>query len=145
MYLICIAVASFAVLAQPAVAQGANTKLSLTYSGQVLQVGGSQTCPSERQLERVRNEVEGATLRLLRETVLPLLQNFSCGGSTDWRRVAYIDMADLPNGVPMCGGRSPPLTGCVGEDPLVLVVKGSLTPLVVNSITRCVEGSSATS
>ena len=92
MYL--IAVASFAVLAQPAVAQGANTKLSLTYSGQVLQVGGSQTCPSERQLERVRNEVEGATLRLLRETVVPLLQNFSCGGSTDWRRVAYIDMAD---------------------------------------------------
>ena len=94
MYLICIAVASFAVLAQPVVAQGANTKLSLTYSGQVLQVGGSQTCPSERQLERVRNEVEGATLRLLRETVVPLLQNFSCGGSTGWRRVAYIDMAD---------------------------------------------------
>ena len=89
-----IAVASFAVLAQLAVAQGANTKLSLTYSGQVLQVGGSQTCPSERQLERVRNEVEGATLRLLRETVVPLLQNFSCGGSFGWRRVAYIDMAD---------------------------------------------------
>ena len=58
-YLI-IAVASFAVLAQPAVAQGANTKLPLTYSGQVLQVAGSQTCPSERQLERVRNEVEVA-------------------------------------------------------------------------------------
>ena len=94
MYLIFIAVASFAVLAQPAVAQGANTKLSLTYSGQVLQVGGSQTCPSERQLERVRNEVEGATLRLLRETVVPLLQNFSCGGSFGWRRVAYLDMAD---------------------------------------------------
>ena len=40
-YLICIAVASFAVLAQPAVAQGANTTLPLTYSGQVLQGDGN--------------------------------------------------------------------------------------------------------
>ena len=56
-YLI-IAVASFAVLALPAVAQGANTKLPLTYSGQVLQVAGIQTCPSERQLERVRNDAK---------------------------------------------------------------------------------------
>ena len=36
-YLICIAVASFAVLAQPAVAQG------VTYPSQVLQGDGSQT------------------------------------------------------------------------------------------------------
>ena len=140
-----IAVASFAVLAQLAVAQGANTKLSLTYSGQVLQVGGSQTCPSERQLERVRNEVEGATLRLLRETVVPLLQNFSCGGSFGWRRVAYIDMADPSQRCPHVWREITTPPGCVGEDPLVLVVKGSLTPLAVNSITRCVEGSSATS
>ena len=47
--LICIAVASFAVLAQPAVAQGANTTLPLTYPAQVLQGDGSQTCPSEAQ------------------------------------------------------------------------------------------------
>ena len=45
--LICIAVASFAVLAQPAVAQGVNTTLPLNYSGQVLQRDGSQTCHSE--------------------------------------------------------------------------------------------------
>ena len=50
-YFVCIAVASFAVLAQPAVAQGANTTLPITYPVQVLQGDGSQTCPSEEQLE----------------------------------------------------------------------------------------------
>ena len=30
-------------------------------------------------------------------------------------------------------------TGCVGEDLLVLAGSGSLSPLVVNSMTRCVE------
>ena len=89
--MICIAVASFAVLALPAVAQGVNT---LTYPGQVLQGGSNQTCPSEAQRERVRNEVDSATLRLLRETVVPLLQGYSCGGSTGWRRVAYLNMSD---------------------------------------------------
>ena len=50
-----------------------------------------------------------------------------------------------PSHVPMCRGRSPPHTGCVGEDPpLPLVaVRDSLTPLVVLSTTRCVGGSSA--
>ena len=93
-YLICIAVASFAVLAQPAVAQGANTKLLHAYPGQVLQGDGSQTCHSEGQRQRVRNEVDTATLSLLQESIVPLLQNFSCGGSTGWRRVAYLDMSD---------------------------------------------------
>ena len=60
-YLICIAVASFAVLVHPAVAQGANTTLPLTYPGQVLQGDGSQTCPSEGELERTRDEVKNAT------------------------------------------------------------------------------------
>ena len=92
-----IAVASFAVLAQPALAQRASTTLPLTYTGEVLQGDGSQTCPSEEERERVRNEVDNATLRLLRETVVPLLQlsqTFSCGGSTGWRRVAYLNMSD---------------------------------------------------
>ena len=70
--LICIAVA---VLAQLAVAQGANNNLPLTYPGQV----------------------------------------------------------------------SPAHTGCVGENPRMLAVMGSLTSLVVCSITRCVGGSLATS
>ena len=48
-YLVFIVVASFTVLLQPAVAQGANTTLPLTYPGQVLQGDGSQTCPSEPQ------------------------------------------------------------------------------------------------
>ena len=65
--LICIAVASFAVLAQPAVAQGANTTLPLIYPGQVLQGGGSQTCPSEAQRETVRNEIKNATQDLLKD------------------------------------------------------------------------------
>ena len=74
MYHICIAVASFAVLAQPAVGQGSNTTLPFTYPDQVLQGDGSQTCPSEAQRERGRNEVKNATQRLLRESVVPLLQ-----------------------------------------------------------------------
>ena len=98
MYLICIAVASFAILAQPAVAQGANTTLPLIYPGQVLQGDGSQTCPSEEQQERVRNEVRNDTRRLFRESVVPLLQanatEHPCGGSTGWRRVAYLNMSD---------------------------------------------------
>ena len=97
-YLVCIAVASFAVLAQPAVAQGANTTLPLTYPGQVLQGDGSQTCPSEEQREIARNEVKNDTRGLLRESVVPLLQanstGYSCGGSTGWRRVAYLNMSN---------------------------------------------------
>ena len=101
--LICVAVASFVALAQSTVAQGANITLPLTYPGQVLQ-NGSQTCPSEEQVERVKNEVDNATLSLLQETIVPLLQTqlptrppaeqtFSCG-STGWRRVAYLNMSD---------------------------------------------------
>ena len=95
MHLLCIAVTSFAVLAQPAVAQGANATLPLTYPGQVLQGDGSQTCPSEAQRGVVRSEVQNVTRNLLRESVVPLLQlqNFSCGGS-GWRRVVYLNMSD---------------------------------------------------
>ena len=92
-YLVCIAV-SFTVLAQPAVAQGADTTLPLTYPAQVLQGDGSQTCPSEEQREIARSEIKNAARSLLRESVLPLLQGYSCGGSTGWRRVAYLNMSD---------------------------------------------------
>ena len=92
--LLYITVASFAVLVQPAVAQETNTTLPLIYPGQVWQGDGSQTCPLEEQRERVRNEVDTATLRLLRESVVPLLQHYSCGGSFGWRRVAYLNMSD---------------------------------------------------
>ena len=95
MYRICIAVASFAVLAQPAVAQGTNITLPLNYPGQVLQGDDNQTCPSEEQQERVKNEIDNATRSLLRESLVPLLQQkISCGGSTGWRRVAYLNMTD---------------------------------------------------
>ena len=122
-YLIVIAVASFAVLAQPAVAQGAH----FTYPAQVLQGEGSQTCPSEEQQERVRNEVDNDTERLLQESVVPLLwlQAFSCGGSTGWRRVAYLNMSDPPQQCPpvwreytnphrVCGRRSTSSSGGCG-------------------------------
>ena len=83
-YVVCIAVASFVVLAHPAVAQEFNATLPLTYPGQVLQGDGSQTCPSEEQLEVARSEVKIATQSLLGEAVVPTLQGntFSFGRST---------------------------------------------------------------
>ena len=93
-YLVWIIVTSFTVLTQPAVAQGADTTLPLTYPNQVLQGGSSQTCPSEEQLEIARNEIKNATQSLLVETVIPLMQNLFCGGSAGWRRVAYLNMSD---------------------------------------------------
>ena len=94
-YLVCIVVASFTVLAQRAVAQGTTTTtLPLTYPVQVLQGDGNQTCPSEEQREIARREIKNVTRRLLRESVVPLLQDYSCGGSTGWRRVAYLNMSD---------------------------------------------------
>ena len=126
-YIIFIAVASFAVLAQPAVAQGTTTNLPLTYPGQVLDGDGSQTCPSEAQQERVRNEVDSESLRLVQESVVPLLQpnqTFSCGGP-GWRRVAYFDMSDPSHHCPsawrnyttphrVCGRRFISTGGCEG-------------------------------
>ena len=117
-YLI-IAVASFAVLVQPPVAQ------KVTYPSQVLQGDGGQTCHAEQQKERVRNEVDTAMLSLLRETVVPLLQNFSCGGSFGWRRVAYLDMSDPSQQCPyawreitsphrVCGRKSQSSGSCEG-------------------------------
>ena len=123
-YLICIVVASFAVLAQPAVVQGTNTTLPLTYPAEVLQGDGSQTCPSGAQRGITRSEIENDTRILLQESVVPLLQlqNFTCGGSTGWRRVTYLNMSDPSQRCPfawlqittpfrVCGTRSP---GCEG-------------------------------
>ena len=91
---VCITVASFAVLVQPAVAQGAITTLPLAYTSQVLQGDDNQTCPSETRRQRVRNTVKNHAQSLLRESAVPLLQSFSCGGSIGWRRVAYLNMSD---------------------------------------------------
>ena len=92
-YLTCMAVSSFTILAHPAVTQGASTTLPLTYPAQVLQGVDNQTCPSEDQQEVVRNKVKTAAQRLLRESIVPELQVF-CNGSTGWRRVAYLNMSD---------------------------------------------------
>jgi len=140
-----VAVASIAALAQPAVAQGTNTTLPLTYPAQILQGDDSQTCPFEAQQERVRNEVDSEILRLVRESVVqaiqtqlptdpatqpttrpPTVTGFSCYGSTDWRRVAYLNMSDPSQQCPsvwreytiphrVCGRRSNSSTGsCEG-------------------------------
>ena len=52
-----IAVASFTVLALPAVALGANPTLPLTYPAQILQGDDNQTCPSEEQQERAKKKL----------------------------------------------------------------------------------------
>ena len=97
-YLTCIAVASFAITAQPAGAQGASTTDSgpLTYPGPVLQSVDNQTCPSEEHQEIARKEIETETRRLLRESIVPDLQSYTfiCGRSTGWKRVAYLNMSD---------------------------------------------------
>jgi len=95
-HLVCIAVASFAITAQPAVAQGASTTNSgpLTYPGRVLQRVDNQTCPSEEQQKIARNKIKTATRRLLRQSVIPNLQDFFCDGSTGWRLIAYLNMSD---------------------------------------------------
>ena len=105
--IVCIAVASFAVLAQPAVAQAAEpeTTLPLTYPNRVLQRDGSQICPSEEQRGMARNEVKDATRSLLRESAIPLLQlpnNFSYGGSTGWRRVGAVTYIYLHTHMHLC-------------------------------------------
>ena len=82
------------ILVRPAVAQGANTTLPLTYPAQVLQGVDNQTCPSEDQQEIARNKVKTATQRLLRDSIVPELRVFFCGGSTGWRRIAYLNMSD---------------------------------------------------
>ena len=97
-YLTCIAVASFAINAQPAVAQGASTTGPgpLTYPGPVLQSVDHQTCPSEEHREIARKEINTATRSLLQDSIAPNLQSYTfvCGGSTGWKRVAYLDMSD---------------------------------------------------
>ena len=123
-YLVCIAVASFIILAQPAVAQGANAQPPLTYPGRVLQGVDNQTCPSEEQQDIARNKVKTATGRLLRESFIPDLQVFLCDGSPGWRRVAYLNMSDPSQQCPsvwqeittphrVCGRRSTS-TSCEG-------------------------------
>ena len=81
---IWIAVATFAVLAQPAVAQGT----PIVYPARILERDGSQTCSPEDQ---VRNEIKAESLTLI-QSQLPT--GYSCGGSTGWRRVAYLNMSD---------------------------------------------------
>ena len=126
-YLAFIAVASFVVLAHPAVAQGANTTLPLTYPGPVLRSVDNQTCPSEEHQEMGRNEIKTAMRRLLRDSIVPDLQSYTfiCGGSTGWKRVAYLNMSDPSHQCPsvwqeittphrVCGRRSASTASCEG-------------------------------
>jgi len=122
-HLVCIAVASFAITAQPAVAQGAST---LTYRGRVLQGVNNQTCPSEEHREIARKEIKTAARSLLQDSIVPDLQSYTflCGGSTGWKRVVYLNMSDSSHQCPsvwqeittpfrVCGRRST-RDGCEG-------------------------------
>ena len=106
-YLICTAVASFAITAQPPVVQGANTTgpAPLIYCGPVLQSVDNQTCPSEEHREIARKEINTATRSLLRDSILPSIvpdqsYTFICGRSTGWKRVAYLNMSDISQQCP---------------------------------------------
>ena len=94
--LVCMSVASFVVLAHPAVAQGASITSPLTYRGRILQGVENQTCPSVEHREIARNEIETAARSLLRDSIVPDLQSYTfvCGGSTGWKRVVYLNMSD---------------------------------------------------
>ena len=83
---IWIAVATFTVLAQPAVAQ----ETPIVYPARILERDGSQTCSPGDQ-EHVRNEIKAESLTLLQ---IQLPTDYSCGGSFGWRRVAYLNMSD---------------------------------------------------
>ena len=122
---IYVAVASFALLARPAVTKGANTTLPLTYPARVLQVAGNETCPSEEQQEILKNKIDNETLSIFRESLIHILQGYSCGGSTGWRRVAYLNMSDPSHHCPsmwqeittphrVCGRRSNTTASCEG-------------------------------
>ena len=124
-YLICIAATNTAVLDQRA-----STTLPPTCPTQFLYGDGSQTCPSEVQgikMLRTYHEAKKTTQELLRESVVPQTQiptEFSCGGPTGWRRVAYLNMSDPSQQCPsvwreittphrVCGRRSS-IGGCEG-------------------------------
>ena len=134
--IVCIALASFAPLTQPAVAQEDNTTLPLVYPGQVLHGDGSQSCPPEEQRNVVRDKVRNAMRSLLQEAVVPLLQATAqlpiespsvvhpCGGS-GWRRVVYLNMSVPSQQCPsvwqevtsphrVCGRRSSSTGSCEG-------------------------------
>ena len=117
--LVCVAVASFVVLAHPAVAQGSSITSPLPYRSRVLQSVENQTCPSVEHREIARNEIKTAARSLLRVSIVPDLQSYTfvCGGSTGWKRVAYLNMSDTSQQCPsvwkeittphrVCGRRS---------------------------------------
>ena len=75
--LICIAVASIALLAQPTAAQ-------FTYPARAQ----AHSCPSSEQRERTRSDINSDLDTLLQDFVVPPL--IPCGG-LEWRRIAYVN------------------------------------------------------
>ena len=110
-HLVCIAAAALAILAHPAVAQGTNTTLPLTYPGRVLQGDGSQTCPSEEQREIVRNEVKNATRSLLHDSVYSTSNSTQPANLLLWW-IHWLEMCSLPQYVQPL----PAMSLCVAGD-----------------------------
>jgi len=96
-YLIYIAVASFAVLAKPAVAQGVpNATLTLTYCDQVLQGNGTQICTKETRenrkwyiktsssiLLRFNSQMSNTTLCSYKNTNWQSIRSINCNISSE--------------------------------------------------------------
>ncbi len=51
-------------------------------------------CLSNEQTQLVREEIMQDVHTILQDQVLPTLVEYSCGGTTGWHRVAFLDMSD---------------------------------------------------
>ena len=98
--LVCIALASVALLAQPATTQ-------FSYPARVLQ---ADSCPSNDQRERTRSDINGDLDRLLQDVVVPPLM--PCGG-LGWRQIVYINTTENDQSCPSGWNRTPVNSGSI--------------------------------
>ena len=98
-----IAIASFVVLAQPAASLEINTTQVPTLLSPIVAKSCKEMTAKAALLRQIeREQVKIAVHRLLQRSAAPqtfsnqtqLPANYSCGGSTGWRRVAYLNMSD---------------------------------------------------
>ena len=98
-----IAIASFVVLAQPAASLEINTTQVPTLLSPIVAKSCKEMTAKAALLRQIeREQVKIAVQRLLQRSAVPqifsnqtqLPANYSCGGSTGWRRVAYLNMSD---------------------------------------------------
>ena len=64
-----------------------------TYQAKVLGTPQGSMCPASEQLQMTRNVIRNETRTIIRDQILP---SYECGGTSGWRRVAFVNMTD-PN------------------------------------------------